>query len=137
MSLLWEFADLFAWASTDMPGIDPPHQLTSPTLAVNPEVRPVIQKRRPTGAECHRAVQEEVARLLAAGFIEEVCFYSWVANVVLVRKANGKWRMCVDYTDLSKACPKDAYSLPRIDQLVDAMAGHQLLSFMDAYSGYN
>ena len=55
----------------------------------------------------------------------------------MVKKANGKWRMCVDFTDLNKASPKDSYPLPRIDQLVDSTAGHQLLSFMDAFSGYN
>ena len=55
----------------------------------------------------------------------------------MVKKANGKWRMCVDFTDLNKAYPKDSYPLPRIDQLVDSTAGHQLLSFMDAFSGYN
>ena len=61
----------------------------------------------------------------------------WLANVVMVKKANGKWRMCVDFTDLNKACPKDNYPLPRIDQLVDSTVGHKLLSFMDAFSGYN
>ena len=55
----------------------------------------------------------------------------------MVKKANGKWRMCVDFTDLNKVCPKDSYSLPRIDQLVDLTTRHQLLSFMDAFSGYN
>ncbi|CAL8088578.1 unnamed protein product [Prunus armeniaca] len=55
----------------------------------------------------------------------------------MVRKGNGGWRMCQDYTDLKKACPKDSFPLPRIDQLVDATAGHELLSFLDAYSGYN
>ena len=56
---------------------------------------------------------------------------------MLVKKANGKWRMCVDYTDLNAACPKDPYPLPSIDQLIDATAGHLMLSFMDAFSGYN
>ena len=55
----------------------------------------------------------------------------------MVKKANGKWRMCVDFIDLNKTCPKDSYPLPHIDQLVDSIAGHQLLSFMDAFSGYN
>ena len=55
----------------------------------------------------------------------------------MVKKANGKWRMCVDFTNLNKACPKDSYPLPRIDQLVDSTTGHQLLSFMDAFSRYN
>ena len=61
----------------------------------------------------------------------------WLANVVMVKKASGKWRMCVDFTDLNKACPKDSYPLPRVDVLVDSTARHQLLSFMDAFSGYN
>ena len=55
----------------------------------------------------------------------------------MVKKANGKWRMCVDFTDLNKACPKNSYPLPRIDQLVDSIVGHRLLSFMDAFSEYN
>ena len=70
-------------------------------------------------------------------FIQEVYYPDSLANVVMVRKANGKWRMCVDFTYLNKACPKDSYPLPRIDQLVDSTAGHKLLSFMDAFSGYN
>ena len=64
-------------------------------------------------------------------------YLEWLANVVLVKKVNGKWRMCVDFTDLNKACPKDSFPLPRIDLLVDSTAGHKLLTFMDAFSGYN
>ena len=61
----------------------------------------------------------------------------WLANVVLVKKENGKWRLCIDFTDINKACPKDNFSFPRIDLIVDATTGHELLSFMDAFSGYN
>ena len=61
----------------------------------------------------------------------------WLANVVLVKKANGKWRLCIDFTDVNRACPKDSFPLPRIDLIVDATASHELLSFMDAFSGYN
>ena len=64
-------------------------------------------------------------------------YLDWLANIVLVKKANGKWRMCVDFTDLNKACSKDSFPLPRIDQLVDSTAGHKLLTFMDTFSGYN
>ena len=60
-----------------------------------------------------------------------------LANVVMVNKSNGKWRMCFDFINLNKACPKDSFPLPIIDQLVDSTAGHKLLSFMDAFSGYN
>ena len=72
-----------------------------------------------------------------AKFIWEVYYPNWVANVVMVKKANGKWRMCVDFIDLNKACPKDSYPLPRIDQLVDSTMVHKLLSFMEAFLGYN
>ena len=62
---------------------------------------------------------------------------TWLDNPVVVRKANGKWRLCIDYTDINKACPKDPFPLPRIDQTVDSTAGCDLLSFLDAYSGYH
>ena len=74
---------------------------------------------------------------MSVGFIQEVYYPNWLANVVLVKKANGKWRMCVDFMDLNKACPKDSFPLPMIDQLVDSTAGHKLLMFMDVFSGYN
>ena len=76
-------------------------------------------------------------KLLAPGFIREVHYPDWLSNMVMVKKANGKWRMCVDFTNLNKAFLKDSYPLPHIDQLVDSTASHQLLSFMDAFSGYN
>jgi hypothetical protein len=60
-----------------------------------------------------------------------------IANQVLVQKKNGKWTMCVNYTILDKACTKDPFPLPRIDQAIDLMAGCELLSFLDAYSGYH
>ena len=61
----------------------------------------------------------------------------WLINVVLVKKVNGKWRMCVHFTDLNKACPKNSFPLPRIDQLADSTVGHKLLTFMDVFLGYN
>ena len=84
-----------------------------------------------------RAIGEEVARLLAAGFIVEVFHPEWLANPVLVFKKKCTWRMCVDYTDLNKACPADPFALPCIDQIIDATAGCEHLSFLDAYSGYH
>jgi hypothetical protein len=80
---------------------------------------------------------EEVEKLLKAGFIREVDYPKWLANMVLVKKSNGKWRMCVDFYDLNKACPKDSFLLPQIDLLGDSTSGHELMSFMDAFSGYN
>ena len=87
--------------------------------------------------EKRRIVGEEIARLLAVGFIMEVFFPEWLANPVLVLKKNNKWRMCIDYMSLNKACPKDPFALPRIDQVIDSTAGCELLSFLDAYSGYH
>ena len=76
--------------------------------------------------------EKEVRKLLHAGFIEEVYHPEWLANPVVVPKANGKLRMCIDYTSLNKACPRDPYPLPRIDQIVDSTSGCDLLSFLDA-----
>ena len=75
--------------------------------------------------------------LLRAGFIKEVKYPKWIANVVVVPKKGGKWRVCVEYTNLNEACPKNSFPLPRIDQIVDASAGHGMLSFLDAFSGYH
>jgi hypothetical protein len=126
---------VFAWSHEDMPGISPKRIVH--VLNVDPEARPVHQKRREFAPKRIEAITEEVEKLLRAQFIEEVYYPDWLANVVLVKKSNGKWRMCVDFTDLNKACPKDSFPLPRIDALVDSTSGYKLLSFMDAFSWYN
>nr|XP_025641265.1 uncharacterized protein LOC112736143 [Arachis hypogaea] len=127
--------DLFAWTLADMPGIDP--QVMSHHLAVKPGTRPVAQRRRKMSQERAEEVARQTASLLEAGFIRELDYSTWLSNVVLVKKHSGKWRMCVDYSDLNKACPKNCFPLPNIDALVDAAAAYRYLSFMDAYSGYN
>ncbi|GKV34076.1 hypothetical protein SLEP1_g42498 [Rubroshorea leprosula] len=99
--------DVFAWTSVDMPGV-------------------------PTSV-----IKEKVEKLLQAGFVKRVDYYEWVANPVLVKQANGKWRMCIDYTNLDQACPKDCYSMPSIDKLVEAASKNERLSLLDAYSGYH
>ena len=118
-----------------MPGIDP--KIMVHKLNVSPIFSPIRQKKRVFAQERDKAIAEEVRKLLKANFIREVYYPDWLANVIMVKKANGKWRMYVDFTDLNKACPKDSYPLSRIDTLVDSIARHQLLSFMDAFSGYN
>jgi len=127
--------DAFAWSASDMPGIDPDflcHHLT-----MDPKVRPIRQRRRKFNEERRLVVQEETKKLLSAGHIREIQYPEWLVNVVLVKKANGKWRMCVDFTYLNKVCPKDSYPLPSIDALVDNASGYKMLSFLDAFSGYN
>ena len=125
----------FAWTTSDMKGINP--AITSHELNVDLTIKPIRQKRRKLGPERSKAVNEEIERLLAAGSIAEVRYPEWLANSVVVKKKNEKWRVCVDFTDLNKACPKDSYPLPHIDRLVESTAGNKLLTFMDVFSGYN
>ncbi|XP_073152363.1 uncharacterized protein [Henckelia pumila] len=127
--------DVFAWSVSELTGVSAEimvHRLN--TLA---GVRPIKQKKRHFGPKKDKVIKKEVDEVLEAGHIREVQFPTWLSNVVLVPKSSGKWRMCVDFRDLNKACPKDCYPLPRIDQLVDSTVGHQYLCFMDAYQGYH
>jgi len=135
VEMLRNNVDTFAWTAADMPGID--QNVIMHRLAVFKDAKPIAQKKRKLGEEKRMATKEEAGKLLQAGFIKEAQYTTWLANVVLVKKANGKWRMCTDYTNLNKVCPKDAYPLPSIDRLVDGASGHQFMSFLDAFSGYN
>nr|KYP51987.1 Transposon Ty3-I Gag-Pol polyprotein [Cajanus cajan] len=125
----------FAWHSKDIPGVDP--DFLCHKLVVDPGAKPVIRKRRKFREEKRKAITEEKNKLLTAGHVQEIQYPTRLENVVMVHKISGKWRMCTDFTDLNKACPKDSYPLPYIDCLVDGASGYELLSFMDAYSGYN
>ena len=118
-----------------MTGISPAH--ASHRLNVSPSAKPVRQKVRRFHPDRHLVIQTEVDNLLQNGFIRAIKYPDWLANVVVVPKQGNKWRVCVDYTDLNDACPKDSFPLPRIDQIMDASAGHGMLSFMDAFSGYH
>jgi hypothetical protein len=113
-----------------MPGV--PRHLIEHSLNVLKTARPIKQKLRLFAHDKKEAIRAEVTRLLVDGFIKEVYHLDWLANPVLVRKKNNEWRMCVDYTDLNKHCPKDPFGLPRIDEVIDSMAGCVLLSFLDA-----
>jgi hypothetical protein len=95
------------------------------------------QRLRRFDEERRRAIGVELRKLLETGFIKKVFHPMWLANPVLVKKNNGKWRICVDYTSLNKACLKVPFPLPRIDQIVDSTTLCELLCFLDAYSGYH
>jgi hypothetical protein len=116
-----------------------PRELAEHTLHVRPDAKLVKQPLRRFADDIRKAIWEEVARLLAASFIMEVLHPDWVSNPVLVEKKKDEpaivkiWRMCVDYTNLNKACPKDPFPLPQIDQVIDSTAGCELLSFVDAF----
>jgi hypothetical protein len=135
VDFLWANKDIFAWRPSDMPRV--PKEIAEHALHVHPEAKPIKERLRHFAANCKEIIREEIKKLLAAGFIKEVYHPDWSANPVLVRKSNKQWRMCVDYTDLNRACPKDPFGLPRIDQAMDSTAGCELLSFLDAYSGYH
>jgi hypothetical protein len=115
-----------------------PRELAEHALQIIPGSKPVRQAMRRFRDEKCRAIAKEISKLLKAGFIKEVIHTKWVANPVLVPKKNTKvLRMCVDYTGLNKACPKDPFPLPHIDQVIDSTARSELLCFLDAYSGYH
>ncbi|CAA0840081.1 Unknown protein, partial [Striga hermonthica] len=135
IQLVREFADIFAYTAEELTGISA--EVIEHRLNIDLSVRPVKQKRRHHGAERDKIIEQEVEKLLGARHIKEIQFPEWLSNTVMVSKAEGKWRMCIDFCDLNKACPKDLYPLPRIDQLVDSTAGCELLSLMDASQGYH
>ena len=118
-----------------MGGVDP--VVITHRLNVDPFFKSVKLKRKSFAPERQKALNEEVGKLLQAKAIREVKYPEWLANVVLVKKANGKWRLCINFTDINKAYPKDSFPLPRIDLIADATTDHEFLSFMDTFSGYN
>ena len=118
-----------------MKGIHP--SIVSHRLNVLPTARPIRQRVRRFHPDRQKIIRDEIDKLLEAGFIREVEYPDWLANVVVVPKKEGKWQVCVDYTNLNNACPKDSFLLPRIYQIVDFTAGQGMLSFLDAFSGYH
>ena len=127
--------DAFAWNAYEAPGVDP--DFICHHLNVNPLITPKKQLPRRPSKDHAEAVRQEVTKLKQAGAIKEVFYPEWLANTVVVKKKSGKWRVCVDFTDLNKAYPKDPFPMPKIDQLVDATIGHSRMSFLDAFQGYH
>ena len=122
LKFLLENKEVFAWTPKETLGIDP--------VVIVLNVDPANQEVEPD------PLVEEFERLVEGGAIKEVQYPTWLTNTVIV-KNDEKWSMCVDFTDLNKACPKDSFSLPKIDQLIDAMVRHECMSFLDAYRGYH
>ncbi|XP_035845188.1 uncharacterized protein LOC118491476 [Helianthus annuus] len=115
-----------------MSDLTPEHQLN-----VSEDAKPVVHTKRHLGDIKHDAMKEQVLELLNAGIIREVRYQTWVASPVMVKKPNGSWRMCVDYKDLNKACPRDCYALPDIDEKIDSLATFRWKCFLDCYKGYH
>jgi hypothetical protein len=135
LRFLFNNKDVFAWSANDLCGVN--RDVIEHSLNVDPSFRPRKQRLRKMSDDKAEGARNEVKRLLSAGVIREVKYLEWLANTVMVKKANGKWRMCIDFTDLNKACPKDEFPLPRIDSLVVAAASSELMSLLDCYSGYH
>ncbi|XP_028120239.1 uncharacterized protein LOC114317675 [Camellia sinensis] len=134
-ALLAKHNNVFSWTHSDMPGID--LSFITHRLGIESQFRSFRQKQCIFHPKRNSLIVVELDKLLKAQFIRNVDYPRWLSNVILVRKNNGEWRLCVDYSALNQAYPKDSYSLPRIYLLVNATLGHQILSFMDGFSGYN
>ncbi|KAA3459221.1 RNA-directed DNA polymerase (Reverse transcriptase), Ribonuclease H-like protein [Gossypium australe] len=135
IKLLLEFKDVFVWSYQDMPGLST--NIAVHRIPIKEECKPVQQKLRRIRPNVAVKIREEIKKQIDAGFLQVVSYSERVANVVPVPKKDEKVRMCVDYRDLNKASPKDNFSLPHIDTLVDNTAGYSLFFFMDGFSGYN
>ena len=127
--------DVFACNAYEAPGVD--SSFICHHLNVNPSVTPQKQPLRRSSKDHSDAVRDEVMNLKQAGAIKKVFYLEWLANTVVVKKKNGKWRVCKDFTDLNKTYLKDPFPMPRIDQLVDATVGHPRMSFLNAFQGYH
>nr|GEX03761.1 reverse transcriptase domain-containing protein [Tanacetum cinerariifolium] len=134
-SLLKRNLDIFAWQPSDMTGV--PRSVAEHRLNVREGCPPVRQKKRGQAPERTKAIQAEVKKLVEAGIMREVYYHDWLSNPVMVKKHDGSWRMCVDFTDLNKACPQDCYPLPEIDWKVESLCGYPFKCFLDAYKGYH
>jgi hypothetical protein len=135
LSLLNRNSDVFAWSTSDLVGVS--RDVIEHRLQVSPNARPKKQKLRKMAEEKVKAAKVEVRRLLDAGFIREVTYPKWLANVVMVKKKNRKWRMCTDFTDLNKCCLNDNFPLSRIDKIIDSDVASKMMPLLDCFSGYH
>ncbi|GJX90747.1 reverse transcriptase domain-containing protein [Tanacetum coccineum] len=122
-------------AIADMSGV--PRHIAKHMLNIREGCLPVRQKKRGQAPERNKAIYEEVEKLVNAGIMTEVHYHSWLSNPVMVKKHDDSWRMCVDFKDLNKACPRNGYPLPKIDWKVESLCGYQFKCFLDAYTGYH
>nr|GFD06995.1 reverse transcriptase domain-containing protein [Tanacetum cinerariifolium] len=121
-SLLKKNLDIFTWQPSDMTGV--PRSVAEHRLNVREGCPPIRQKKRGQAPERTKAIQAEVEKLVEAWIMREVYYHDWLSNPVMVKKHDGSWRMCVDFTDLNKACSQDCYPLPEIDWKVESLCGY-------------
>ena len=124
--------DIFVWTHSDMPGIHP--VMASHKLNIS---RPIWKKIRLFHPDKQKIIKTKNDKLLIIGFIRDVKYWDWLANMMVVPKRDGRWIVCIDYTNLNDVYPNDSFLLPQIDQIVDAIIGHGMLSFLDAFFRYH
>jgi hypothetical protein len=135
ITLLKEYADCFAWNYTERPGLD--RSIAEHQLPLKSGFRPFQQRARQMKTDVLIEVKKEVEKMLEAGFIRACRYAKWISSIVPMQKKDGRWRVCVDFRDLNRATPKDEYPMPVAEILINAAAGHKILSFMDGNAGYN
>ncbi|XP_026383756.1 uncharacterized protein LOC113279275 [Papaver somniferum] len=135
VAVLKENMDTFAWNMHDMEGIDP--EVCCHHLRIDPSFKPVRQKMRLIAPELQAAVENDLKKLQESGIIRKSHYPQWISNMVVVPKRNRGVRICIDFRNLNKACPKDSFPLPSIDQLVESIVGYEALTLMYGYAGYN
>ncbi|OAE35250.1 hypothetical protein AXG93_1162s1260 [Marchantia polymorpha subsp. ruderalis] len=133
--LVDEFSDTFAWSYDELKGV--PREMVEHRISLVPGAKPIRQKERRMNPQLQLLVRAELERLLKAGFIKPVEITDWVSPMVLVKKKNGKLRVCVDYRKLNACTEKDHFPLPFITLLLEEVGGHARYTFMDGYAGYN
>lgn len=125
----------FAWSYADMLGINP--DLIMHHLNMDLKAKPIKQKIRKMHPHIALLVKTELKKLLDVGFIRPVAYLEWVSSIVLVSKLDKSIRVCTNFRDLNRACPKDDFPVPNIDIVMDLSAGHEMFSLMDGFLGYN
>ncbi|KAK1651469.1 hypothetical protein QYE76_069274 [Lolium multiflorum] len=135
IALLKEYPDCFAWDYTEMPGLD--MSIIEHRLPLKKGFRMFQQRARQMKAEILVEVKKEIQKMLDAGFIRPCRYAEWISNVVPVEKKDGRWCVAIDFQNLNSATPKDEYPMPVAETLINAAAGHKVLSFMDGNAGYN
>ncbi|GJY19642.1 hypothetical protein Tco_0391133 [Tanacetum coccineum] len=131
--LLKNNMDIFSWEPADMTGV--PRRIIEYNLNVNTSVEPVCQKQRVLAPEKSSAVAKDVDEWVKAGIVRPVKYPTKNSNLVLVKKCDGAWRMCIDFKNMNSTCPKDYYPLPNIDCKVESVMGFKYKCFVDAYKG--
>jgi hypothetical protein len=127
------YTDCFAWDYTEMPGLD--RSIVEHRIPLKLGYRPFQQQARQMKAEVLEEVKKEIEKMIAAGFIRPCKYAEWISSIVPVQKKDGRWRVCVNFRDLNRATPKDEYPMPVAETLINAAAGHKMLSFMDGNAG--